>query len=84
MRYFDTRFMNEADEFIAQLDLKTAKKIFYIIDLVEQTNDLKFSRNYRMTFGNLERNLRDFRLDFSLFGTRRTIKIHLLLRHMVL
>lgn len=38
MRYFDTRFMDDADEFIAQLDLKTAKKIFYNIDLAEQTN----------------------------------------------
>ena len=41
MRYFETRFMDEADEFIAQLDSKTAKKIFYNIDLAEQTNDPK-------------------------------------------
>jgi len=33
--------MDEADEFIAQLDSKTAKKIFYNIDLAEQTNDPK-------------------------------------------
>lgn len=41
MRYFETRFMDEADEFIAQLDSKTAKKIFYNIDIAEQTNDPK-------------------------------------------
>ncbi|WP_429414036.1 type II toxin-antitoxin system RelE/ParE family toxin [Roseimarinus sediminis] len=33
--------MDEADKFIAQLDSKTAKKIFYNIDLAEQTNDPK-------------------------------------------
>ena len=39
MRYFETRFLEEADEFIATLDTKTIKKIFYNIDLAEQTND---------------------------------------------
>lgn len=41
MRYFETRFMEEANEFIAQLDSKIIKKIFYNIDLAEQTNDPK-------------------------------------------
>jgi phage-related protein len=39
MRYFETKFLDEADEFIAKLDLKTIKKILYNIDLAEQTND---------------------------------------------
>jgi phage-related protein len=39
MRYFETRFMEEANEFVASLDPKTIKKIFYNIDLAEQTND---------------------------------------------
>mgnify|MGYP001175592936 FL=1 len=39
MRYFETLFLDEANEFIAELDTKTAKKIFYNIDLAEQTND---------------------------------------------
>lgn len=42
MRYFETRFMEDADKFIAGLDPKTVKKIFYSIDLAEQTNDPKF------------------------------------------
>lgn len=42
MRYFETRFLEEANEFIAGLDLKVAKKIFYNIDLSEQTNDPKY------------------------------------------
>lgn len=41
MRYFETRFLEEAYEFISGLDTKTIKKIFYNIDLAEQTNDPK-------------------------------------------
>lgn len=41
MKYFETRFLEEADKFIAGLDSKTVKKIFYNIDLAEQTNDPK-------------------------------------------
>lgn len=41
MRYFETRFLEEANEFISGLDSKTIKKIFYNIDLAEQTNDPK-------------------------------------------
>jgi phage-related protein len=33
--------MEEANEFLAGLDTKTIKKIFYNIDLAEQTNDPK-------------------------------------------
>lgn len=39
MRYFDTKFLEEADEFLLGLESKTIKKIFYNIDLAEQTND---------------------------------------------
>jgi len=39
MQYFETRFLEEADKFISTLDLKTARKVFYNIDLAEQTND---------------------------------------------
>lgn len=61
MRYFETRFMEEADDFIAQLDSKTAKKIFYNIDLTEQTNDPKLFKKmqydiweFRTKFGGLQ------------------------------
>jgi len=33
--------LDEADEFISQLDPMTIKKIFYNIDIAEQTNDPK-------------------------------------------
>ncbi len=39
MRYFETRFLEEANEFLANLDRKSAAKVIYNIDLAEQTND---------------------------------------------
>jgi phage-related protein len=50
--------MDEADEFIAQLDSKTAKKIFYNIDIAEQTNDPKL-------FKKLQYDIWEFRTKFS-------------------
>ena len=41
MRYFETKFLEDADAFIAQLNPKTIKKILYHIDLAEQTNNPK-------------------------------------------
>jgi len=39
VRYFETRFLEEANEFLASLDPKSAAKVIYNIDLAEQTND---------------------------------------------
>ena len=39
MKYFETRFLEEADKFISEFESKTIKKIFYNIDLAEQTNE---------------------------------------------
>jgi phage-related protein len=41
MKYFETRFLEEAIKFIDGLDVKSVKKIFYNIDIAEQTNDPK-------------------------------------------
>ncbi|HEY0354885.1 MAG TPA: type II toxin-antitoxin system RelE/ParE family toxin [Flavisolibacter sp.] len=41
MRYFETRFLGEANNFLAGLDKKSAAKVIYNIDLAEQTNDPK-------------------------------------------
>lgn len=61
MRFFETRFMEEANEFIAKLDAKTIRKIFYNIDLAEQTNDPKLFKKLqndiwelRTKFGGLQ------------------------------
>jgi phage-related protein len=39
LNYFQTRFLEEADKFIAGLDPKSARKVIYNIDLAEQSND---------------------------------------------
>ena len=39
MRYFETRFLEEANEFLASLDRMSVAKVLYNIDLAEQTND---------------------------------------------
>ena len=58
MRFFKTKFLEEADEFISQLDPKTIKKILYNIDLVEQTNDPKL-------FKKLQNDIWEFRTKFA-------------------
>lgn len=39
MRYFETIFLEEANEFLVSLDRKSAAKVIYNIDRAEQTND---------------------------------------------
>jgi phage-related protein len=39
MKYFQTIFLEAAEKFISTLDAKTVRKIFFNIDLAEQTND---------------------------------------------
>ena len=58
MRYFETRFIDEVNEFLAQLDPKTVKKIFYNIDLAEQTNDPRL-------FKKLQFDIWEFRTKFA-------------------
>ena len=58
MQKFQTRFLEEAEKFISELDAKTAKKIFYNIDLAEQTNDPKL-------FKKLQNDIWEFRTIFA-------------------
>jgi len=53
-----TKFLEEANEFIAKLDHKTIKKILYNIDLAEQTNDPKL-------FKKLKNDIWEFRTKFA-------------------
>jgi len=64
VRYFETRFMLEANDFIAKHDQKSIKKIFYNIDLAEQTNDPKLLKNFKVIFGSLEQNIGDNKSGF--------------------
>jgi phage-related protein len=47
MQYFKTRFLEPANEFIAGLDRKAARKLLYNIDLAEQTNDPRLFKKLR-------------------------------------
>lgn len=58
MQYFQTRFLEEADKFIAGLDPKAARKVFYNIDLAEQSNDPKL-------FKKLQKDIWEFRTKFG-------------------
>lgn len=58
MKYFKTRFLESADEFICTLDIKTQKKIFQNIRLAEQSNNPKF-------FKKLNKDIWEFRVRFS-------------------
>ena len=58
MRRFQTRFLEEAEDFIAGLDLKAVRKIFYNIDLAEQTNDPRL-------FKKLQNDIWELRVRFS-------------------
>lgn len=63
MKYFETRFLEEAEKFIAGLDLKTAKKVFYNIDIAEQTNDPRL-------FKKLQNEIWEFRTIYAGFQIR--------------
>ena len=47
MRFFETRFLADAEKFIAGLDLKAVKKMLYNVDLAEQTNDPRLFKKLR-------------------------------------
>ena len=47
MRYFETRYLEEANEFLASLDSKTVKKVLFNIDVAEQSNDPKIFKKLR-------------------------------------
>jgi phage-related protein len=58
MRFFETRFSEEADKFIASLKPKTIRKILYNIDLAEQTNDARL-------FKKLKKEIWEFRTKYE-------------------
>ena len=58
MKYFQTRFLEEADKFIATLSQKAARKVFYNIDVAEQSNDPKL-------FKKLQKEIWEFRTKYD-------------------
>lgn len=47
MQYFKTIFLEEVNEFIAKLDRKAAKKVFFNADLAEQTSNPKLLKKLK-------------------------------------
>jgi phage-related protein len=47
VRYFKTVFLEYVDKFIKNIDPKIARKIFYNVDLAEQTNDPRLLKKIR-------------------------------------
>jgi len=47
LRYFETRFLEEVNEFLAKLDKKSVAKVIYNIDLAEQTNDQRLFKKLK-------------------------------------
>lgn len=58
MQYFHTRFLEEADKFLASLDIKETRKVLYNIELAEQTNDPRL-------FKKLQKEIWEFRTRFG-------------------
>ena len=58
LQYFQTRFLEEANKFLAGLDINAARKVIYNIDLADQSNDLKL-------FKKLQNDIWEFRTDFG-------------------
>lgn len=58
MKYFETRLLDEVNEFIKTLDSKTRKKIFFNIRIAEQTNDPRL-------FKKLNSNIWEFRAKYQ-------------------
>jgi phage-related protein len=86
LQYFQTRFLEEADKFISRLDFKVARKVFYNIDLAEQSNDPKLFKKlqkdiweFRTTFGGQQIRLlafwdKDNEIETLVFATHGFIK----------
>jgi phage-related protein len=58
VRYFETRFLEEANEFLSSLDKKSAAKVIYNVDLAEQTNDTRL-------FKKLQEDIWEFRTRYA-------------------
>lgn len=67
---FEVVFLEQAIEFMANIDHKPKAKIYYNIDKAKLTNDPKLFK--KLEFGNSGQNISDFNTDYSPFGTKQT------------
>ena len=66
--------MEEANEFIAGLDTKSIKKIFYNIDLAEQTNDPKLFKKLQKDIWELRSKFRGLQIRLLAFWDKSNNK----------
>lgn len=71
MRFFETRFLEEANEFIAGLKPKAVKKIFYNIDLAENTNDPSLFKKLRSEIWEFRTNYEGLQIRLLAFWDKR-------------
>ena len=70
IKHFEILFLDEAFEFLNSLERKHYEKILYNIRKSQVELDAEFLKNFRKTYGNLERCIRDSNIDYLPFGTR--------------
>jgi len=58
MRFFETKFLEEADLFISKLDFKTRRKVLYNIQMAEESNDARL-------FKKLQHQIWEFRTNYN-------------------
>ncbi|AWK06111.1 type II toxin-antitoxin system RelE/ParE family toxin [Flavobacterium crocinum] len=63
MKYFETKFLEEAREFILKLDAKISEKILYHIDLAEKKQDPRL-------FKKLSDDIWEFRIRYTIVQIR--------------
>jgi mRNA-degrading endonuclease RelE of RelBE toxin-antitoxin system len=73
---FEVVFLEQAIDFMASLDPKTKKKVYYNIDKAKLENDPKLFKKLSGEFGSFGQNTMDFNIGFSPFGTKRTNPKH--------
>jgi hypothetical protein len=71
LRFFQTRFLEDANPIIAALDLNAARKVIYNIDLAEQSNDPKLFKKLQNDIWEFKQTLVVNKSDYLHFGTKR-------------
>lgn len=74
MRYFETRFLEQADKLISGLDVKAVRKMFYNIDLAEQTNDPRLFKKLNNDIWEFRNLYTGLQIRLLAFGTKQTEK----------
>lgn len=82
MRYFETKFLEDADKFLGECDSKTVKKILYNIDLAEKTIDTKLLKKLHSNIWEFRTNFKGLQIRLLAFWDKsETMKTHIIATH---